>query len=68
MQKTVGLKDGCRARYEIVNESGSRIEEMAVFVDPKKKKIYQLSAGYESGLNEQSVAELMQILSSFTVK
>ncbi|HNA79225.1 MAG TPA: hypothetical protein PKM44_15935 [Turneriella sp.] len=68
VQKAVGLKDGCRARYEIADESGSRIEEMAVFTDPKKKKIYQLSVGYEAGLNEQSVSELMQIMSSFTVK
>ncbi len=68
VQKAVGLKDGCRARYEINDESGSRIEEMQVFVDPKKKKIYQLSVGYEAGLNQQSVDELMQIMSSFTVK
>ena len=68
VQRAVGLKDGCRARYEITDDCGSRIEEMAVFVDPMKKKIYQLSAGYESGLNQQSVAELMQVLSSFTVK
>jgi len=68
VQKAVGLKDGCRARYEISDESGSRIEEMAVFVDPKKKKIFQLSVGYEAGLNQQSIDELMQIMSSFTVK
>lgn len=68
VQKAVGLKDGCRARYELTDESGSRIEEMAVFVDPKKKKIYQLSVGYDAGLNQQSVSELMQIMSSFTVK
>jgi len=68
VQKAVGLKDGCRARYELSDESGSRVEEMAVFVDPKKKKIYQLSVGYEAGLNQQSVDELMQIMSSFTIK
>ncbi|GAB4433926.1 MAG: hypothetical protein OHK0011_17050 [Turneriella sp.] len=68
VQKAVGLKDGCRARYEITDDSGSRVEEMAVFVDPKKKKIFQLSVGYDAGLNQQSVDELMQIMSSFTVK
>lgn len=68
VQKAVGLKDGCRARYEIADESGSRIEEMAVFVDPKKKKIYQLSVGYETSLNQQSIDELMTIMSTFTVK
>jgi hypothetical protein len=68
VQKAVGLKDGCRARYEIADESGSRIEEMMVFVDPKKKKIYQMSVGYDAGLNQQSVDELMQIMSSFSVK
>ncbi|AFM12880.1 hypothetical protein [Turneriella parva] len=68
VQKAVGLKDGCRARYEITDDSGARIEEMAVFVDPKKKKIFQLSVGYDAGLNQQSIDELMQIMSTFTVK
>ncbi len=68
VQKAVGLKDGCRARYEIADESGSRVEEMMVFVDPKKKKIYSLSLSYDAGLNQQSVDELMQIMNSFTVK
>jgi len=68
VQKAVGLKDGCRARYEITDDSGSRVEEMAVFVDPKKKKIYQLSVGYDAGLNEQSINELMTIMSTFSVK
>jgi hypothetical protein len=38
VQKAVGLKDGCRARYEISDESGSRVEEMAVFVDLAKNQ------------------------------
>lgn len=68
VQKAVGLKDGCRARYTISDESGSRVEEMAVFVDPKKKKIYQIAVGYDAALSEQSVAELMTIMSTFSVK
>jgi hypothetical protein len=68
VQKSVGLKDGCRARYEIVDEIGSRVEEMMIFVDPKKKKIYQMSVGYDVGLDQQSIDELMQIMSSFSVK
>jgi hypothetical protein len=38
VQKAVGLKDGCRARYELSDESGSRVEEMAVFVDLAKNQ------------------------------
>jgi hypothetical protein len=41
---------------------------MAVFVDPKKKKIYQIAVGYDAALSEQSVAELMTIMSTFSVK
>lgn len=65
IQKAVGVKDGCHARYQVSDEYGSQNIEFAVFT--KGKKIYQIEVKHPTD-NPEASNQLIEAMRTFTLK